>query len=65
MCNSALEPRAEDPALQQGVTKALISRRVEDKHLRVKREQCVPSALRKWKLLMEGDKKKWLRVVPG
>lgn len=45
--------------------KLSFSRRVEDKHLRVKSEQCVPSALRKWKLLMEGDKKERLRVAPG
>lgn len=65
MCLSAFEPRAEGPGVQQDATKVLISRRVEDKHLRVKREQCVPSALRKWKLLMEGDNKKRLRLVPG
>lgn len=65
MCISAFEPRAEGPGVQQDVTEILISRRVEDKHLRVKREQCVPSALRKWKVLMEGDKKKRLRLVPG
>lgn len=64
MCISAFEPRAEGPGVQQDVTKVL-SRRVEDKHLRVKKEQCVPSALRKWKVLMEGDKKKRLRLVPG
>lgn len=65
MCISAFEPRAEGPGVQQDVTKVLISRRVEDKHLRVKKEQCVPSALRKWKVLMEGDKKKRLRLVPS
>lgn len=61
MCISALKPRAEVlTRLQWDVTKALIRRRVEDKHLRAKREQCVPSALRKWKLLMEECEKKGL-----
>lgn len=46
VCISALEPRAEGPGVQQDFTKVLISRRVEDKNLRVKREQRVPSALR-------------------
>lgn len=61
MCISAFEPRAEAlTRLQWDATKALIRKRVEDKHLRARREQCVPGALRKWKLLMEGDEKKGL-----
>lgn len=63
VCISAFEPRAEGPGMQQEVTEVLIRRRIEDKYLRVKREECMPSPLRKWKLLMEEDKEKRLRLV--
>lgn len=43
VCISAFEPRAEGPGVQQDVTKVLISRRVEDKHLKVKRGVCAKS----------------------
>lgn len=42
------------------MTKGFIRGGVEDRHLRARREQCVPSALRKWNLLMERDRKKGL-----
>jgi len=59
VCISTSEPRAEGLArLKWDVTKALIRRKIQDKYLRARREQSVPGALRKWKLLMEGDEKK-------
>lgn len=66
VCISALEARADTlTKLQWDVTKALVRRRMEDKHLRARRAQSVPGAVRKWKLFTEGDEKKRIRVAAG